>query len=67
MEHDISTHKYAVSGFRLNDRDKQRIADIKRKWNVNSDIAAVRIALLLASKQTVTPTPYIRESTLHGL
>jgi len=67
LEQTIGTHKYAVAGFRLTERDRQRIETIKQKWNVESDIAAVRIALYQLAIQNMRPTPSLRDMVLKGL
>jgi hypothetical protein len=63
----MGIHRYKQTPMRFTERDRQRIETIKQKWNVERDIAAVRIALYELAKQNMRPTPSIRDMVLKGL
>ena len=63
----MGIHRYKQTPMRFTNNERQRIETIKRLYNVETDIAAVRIALYEVSTKNSRPSPFQRDLVLKGL
>jgi hypothetical protein len=49
----MGIHRYKQTPLRFTDKDVERIAELKRRYRLESTTDAVRLALVLALKQNV--------------